>query len=424
MRTTFPGHFQPTEENYTALWKDSLFAIDSNVLLNLYRYSPETKIELERALKSIQERLFIPHQAAKEFLKNRLKVTADQAREYTRAIETLTDKNITDLMATLSNNKKHPFLPDTDMSEFTEQVNKLVTKLEHQRDLLLNRLTNDEILEFVQLLLENRTGAAFNETLLDDIASEGDKRFKNEIPPGYLDNKKDAAGDPYRKFGDLIIWRQLLNKAKSDSKSLIFITDDKKTDWWLEQSGRTIGPRPELREEFIATVGQNFWMYTVDKFIEETSRTSTNPVSAEVIAEIIETRQTQQSQPTKQNYDRNVNYFGNSERGSNVIIDHIADIKTTEHNHGVVGLTIIHETPILSANINFNPELSSIPILTLRLLAVPDEYSEEDMVYIEDASTNKEFTIKMITKKYGQPLPSGEYIFSYDAQTPAHIFRK
>jgi hypothetical protein len=87
------------------------------------------------------------------------------------------------------------------------------------------------------------------------------------------------------------VWKQLIAKAKHDSKPVIFVTDDKKEDWWLEQSGRTIGPRTELREEFIAEVQQDFWMYTVDKFIEEAARTSNTHVSEKVIAEIIEVRQ-------------------------------------------------------------------------------------------------------------------------------------
>ena len=287
MRSIFPGQFRPSQDDFKALWEGCIFVVDANVLLNLYRYSPETKRELERALISVKTQLFVPHQAAKEFLKNRLVVTAGQAEEYNKAIKT-----INDLTAILSNKKKHPFLFDTDLTSFTEQVERLVAKLGEQRTSLLERLTNnDEILEFVQNLSENRTGSAFTESILVNIASEGEKRYQNEIPPGYRDGKKDASGDTYRKFGDLILWKQLIEKAKSESKSVIFITDDKKDDWWLEQSGRTIGPRTELREEFITEVGKDFWMYTVDKFIEETARKSDAIVSKEVIAEVLETSQ-------------------------------------------------------------------------------------------------------------------------------------
>lgn len=286
MRSIFPGQFRPTLDELKALWLTSIVVVDANVLLNLYRYSAETRAELERALNSVRDRVFVPHQAAKEFLKNRLIVTAGQADEYTKAIKT-----INDLVAVISNRKKHPFLPDTEQPKFLDQAKTLVSQLEAQQATLLDRMTNDEILEFVQRVFEGKTGGPFDDEALKQIATDGDLRYQAEIPPGYKDGKKDASGDPYRKYGDLVVWKQLIAKAKDDNKPVIFVTDDKKEDWWLEQSGRTIGPRTELREEFIAEVQQNFWMYTVDKFIEEAARTSNTRVSEKVIAEIIEVRQ-------------------------------------------------------------------------------------------------------------------------------------
>lgn len=281
MRAVFPAHFRPTAEELTALWRDSTFAVDANVLLNLYRYSTETRRELETALRSVQEKLFVPHQAAREFLRSRLSVTASQADENSKAVKT-----ITDLASTLQNKKKHPFLPENELPAFKQQVEKLVKLLEQQREVLLTRMTKDEVLDFIQEISDQRTGQALADADLADLLVEGEKRYAAEIPPGYKDGKKDASGDPYRKFGDLIVWKQLLARAKIDKRPLIFVTDDKKEDWWLEQSGRTIGPRTELREEFIAEVSKDFWMYTVDLFIEEAAKLNKKPVSAKVLEEI------------------------------------------------------------------------------------------------------------------------------------------
>lgn len=286
MRSMFPGQFRPTTEALLTLWKECLFVVDANVLLNLYRYSAETRKELERALTSVKERVFIPHQAAKEFLKNRLTVTAGQAQEYTKAINT-----INELSAIISNKKKHPFLPDEVLPGFIQDSVQLVEHLKSQQAALLDRLTNDEILEFIHTMFDGKTGKPFDEPNLALLVTEGDSRYQNEVPPGYKDGKKDASGDQYRKYGDLIVWKQLILEAQRCNKPVVFVTDDNKEDWWLEQSGRTIGPRTELREEFIAEVQQDFWMYTVDKFIEEAGRTSNTPVSEKAIAEIIEVRQ-------------------------------------------------------------------------------------------------------------------------------------
>lgn len=286
MRAMFPGQFRPTTEALKNLWGECLFVVDANVLLNLYRYSAETRQELERALTSVKDRVFIPHQAAKEFLRNRFTVTASQAQEYTKAIS-----SIKDLTAVISNKKKHPFLPDAELPRFIDHAKELVEHLGNQQTALLDRLTNDEILEFVQNMFDGKTGKPFDEKTMTSLAAEGNVRYQNEVPPGYKDVKKDSSGDPFRKYGDLIVWRQLIAEGKSQEKAVVFVTDDKKEDWWLEQSGRTIGPRTELREEFIAEVKKDFWMYTVDKFIEEAARINNIDVSENALAEIIEVRQ-------------------------------------------------------------------------------------------------------------------------------------
>lgn len=292
MQKAFPGHFRPTKDEFQSLWKECSFAVDANVLLHLYRYSPHTRLALEQTLESVKDRLFLPHQAAREFLKNRLGVTAGQAEEYSKAITKLTE-----ITNTLTNTKKHPFLSGEELQDLSDLTPKLIQQLESQKATLLDRLNNDETLEFVANLFNEKTGDGFIDSELKAIAADGDSRYNLEIPPGYKDSKKDASGDPYRKYGDLIIWRQLIAKAKAASTSIIFITDDRKEDWWLEQSGRTIGPRTELRDEFIRETSKNFWMYTVDKFMEDAAAAANTQVNKEAIAEIIQISEEAKAEP-------------------------------------------------------------------------------------------------------------------------------
>ena len=63
MKSIFIGHFRPTQNEFSELWNTCTFAVDANVLLNLYRYSSATRQELENAIGTIKERVFIPHQA-------------------------------------------------------------------------------------------------------------------------------------------------------------------------------------------------------------------------------------------------------------------------------------------------------------------------------------------------------------------------
>lgn len=290
MKASFPGYFRPTAGEFATLWTGCLFAVDANVLLNLYRYSQSTREELEKTLDSVRDRLFMPHQAAREFLRNRLSVTAGQAEEYAKATKTI--RGLKDLLA---DKKRHPFLPDEQLQKFTTLVEELCSHLDEQKVALLNRLAEDEILDFVEQTFAGKIGESFDDEALRKLAHEGESRYQSEVPPGYRDGKKDGGGDTPRKYGDLVVWKQLIKKAKETARPLVFVTDDKKDDWWLEQSGRTIGPRPELVEEFSKLTGQRFWMYSVDKFIEEAARAGNVAINVAAIAEIIEAREVAKS---------------------------------------------------------------------------------------------------------------------------------
>jgi len=285
MKSQFVGYFRPKDTELSELWANCIFAIDANVLLNLYRYSSATRAELEKALNSFKDRVYIPHQAAKEFLKNRLIVTAGQANEYSKAIGA-----INDLLSKLSSTDRHPFLPEGQMPEFEEYAEKLTNVLKEQQDSLLENFSNDEILDYVDQLFDGKTGASYNKEELEKIEIEGEHRYEKDIPPGYKDGKKDGSGDPLRKYGDLILWKQVIDHAKTTKKPIILITDDKKEDWWLEQSGRTIGPRPEIIEEFYSNSEQKFWMYSVDRFLQEAAKSMKETVSQDIIDEILKIR--------------------------------------------------------------------------------------------------------------------------------------
>lgn len=290
MKKSFPGYFRPKAEELDSLWRSALIAVDANVLLNLYRYSQQAREALLNALDSARARLFVPHQAAKEFLDNRLGVTASQADEYTKTI-----RIITDLVQNLSNTKRHPFLPESELPEFRVYMEKVCTLLNKQREQLLQRLTEDETLDALDEICREAMGPPFTGEELKQIESEGALRYQNKIPPGYRDAKKEGLAEVHKKFGDLVLWKQVIRHSKEAKRPLILVTDDQKDDWWSEQSGRTVGPRPELVEEFSKEAGQRFWMYSVDQFLEHLSTSTSVKVSRDVLEEVIE-----QSERTKE----------------------------------------------------------------------------------------------------------------------------
>src|SRR5437868_5840756 len=80
MRQTFRGYYEPTENEFEQLWHDALFVFDTNVLLSLYRYSATARAALLMLVQEIADRVWLPHQVAEEFHRNRL-TTISQSRK-------------------------------------------------------------------------------------------------------------------------------------------------------------------------------------------------------------------------------------------------------------------------------------------------------------------------------------------------------
>ena len=92
MRDTFPGRYRPTQDDFERLWREGVFVFDTNLLLNLYRcYNSPYRTELLSVLRSVKDRLWMPHQVAHEFLKDRLEVIDNVRATYSGVREQLSE---------------------------------------------------------------------------------------------------------------------------------------------------------------------------------------------------------------------------------------------------------------------------------------------------------------------------------------------
>ena len=105
MKSKFPGYFKPTKSEIKDLWDNAIITLDANVLLNLYRYSDETKDELLKIFEKLKDRIWIPNQAAKEFFANKLNVIHQQEKAYDSATSSLKT-----IETEFENSRQHPFI--------------------------------------------------------------------------------------------------------------------------------------------------------------------------------------------------------------------------------------------------------------------------------------------------------------------------
>lgn len=87
------------------------------------------------------------------------------------------------------------------------------------------------------------------------LPAELGRRFDHKIPPGYIDEGKDDGG-----VGDYLIWLTILEIGQTRKQPVLFVTGEKKADWFHGSIEGPFSPRFELLEEFRqASGGQGFY---------------------------------------------------------------------------------------------------------------------------------------------------------------------
>jgi predicted nucleic acid-binding protein len=134
MRNQFPGYYKPSEEEFKKLWGKCIFSFDTNILLNVYRYSPKSRKRLFEIWQKLNKRIWLPHQVALEYLQERLNVISHQSKPYKDLHEVLDDasKKFTEKIEEFS--KRHSFSSHTD----TQKLLKILESSHNQIKEILN----------------------------------------------------------------------------------------------------------------------------------------------------------------------------------------------------------------------------------------------------------------------------------------------
>ena len=262
MRVGFEHYYPLTDEEAKNLWGEAIFVFDTSAVLGFYREPASLVDEVFTVIPKIQERIWVPHQVGFEYHENLPGVEAkiwDSQRDALKMAEGAI-MGLEQLMSA----SQHPFLH----SALLKQAENF--KRSAARQLKRSEFSNDRLRERIALvtkvIAENFTqiGSAPPEETIASIKTEGKSRYERKIPPGFEDAK---AKPEARIYGDLIIWKQMIEFANAEKKPIIFITNDQKQDWWEQKYGKN-KPHPQLREEMMRETGQMFYAYTLKRFAE------------------------------------------------------------------------------------------------------------------------------------------------------------
>lgn len=270
MKLTFKEYYRIEGEVAKQIWENGIIVVDANILLNLYRYSKETSDDVLGVLEHLKERLWLPYQVCFEFHENRL----DRYYDSWSASDTIKDmlsshmdKFINEVRNKFSRN---PFVDIDDLEKIVHNnVKRIDKKLDARKPPVYDFVEVDYILDRLSSLYEGKVGDDYDEERLKSIFKEGEVRYKEKRPPGFEDDtpQKQVKGKRY-VYGDLIIWKQVIDEAKKRKKDVVFVSDDQKKDWWLEWKGKKIYPQPCLIREFgRETNGQRIIFYNQKNFL-------------------------------------------------------------------------------------------------------------------------------------------------------------
>lgn len=333
MKKKFFGFYEPTKPEIDKTWENGIFVFDANTLINLYRYSDSTRKDFLLAVTKLKDKLFMPYQVGYEYHSNRHFVIDTLNNSYNTLLISINDifeKNMTNL---LNQYLRHPSIQINSIKKLKDDfLKKVGNELEKQIKNHPNFKNNDEILIQLTELYENKVGIQFTKEELKKIYSEGRERYEEHIPPGYKDLETKQKKGEQHIFGDLIIWKEMILFAKKEKKDIVFITDDRKEDWWTIENGKTIRPREELIKEFYDLTGLRILIYNADNFLHfAKERKLVTKIKDTTINEVKEVRQSDENLITAIDLLKNTKPITSSTQWYNPVTSPITEwIKSTD----------------------------------------------------------------------------------------------
>ena len=328
------------DEEILDIAKTGIVVFDSSALLALYYYSDNTRNEIYKKLMDIfSGRLWIPGQVYFEFLKNKDKVIHKPEETYRALlsankkgeaniqrieefIDQIKDTCLTGISGQLNtlidktkNKDRHPYFDESIYQEFREELDNIETQIVKLNDKakslhsMIEKEVNNKIKELqdredaVYLLIHAcfTIGPEYSFSDMLGIAQEGQRRYSDDIPPGYKDVEKKGI----QKYGDLYVWKQILSYAKSKKKSVLLVSNDIKEDWWDKDLAGSGAPRIELLREFKSYTGKSFWSYDMRSFVSLINIIADDHISDSIIEEIDEVSMEEEH---KEYYEDNETY--------------------------------------------------------------------------------------------------------------------
>jgi PIN like domain len=247
LRSLYPdagATFEFAQASLEDIKDDSIIVLDANVLLLPYRLGATSLEEIKKRFDVLAkaDRIFLPAQAVREFLKHRANRIRDVLRDLgnqASQIQVVADRRIGFLES--DDGYKELIELSQKIKELKNSSLKVISQI---GDRLRHGIGSDPVSSAYREIFVGRVIELDDSINDDQLKEEMFWRYRHSIPPGYKDKNKPDDG-----AGDFLIWKTILQIASSRQAHCIFVTEDAKSDWWVQSEG-VFQPRLELVEEY------------------------------------------------------------------------------------------------------------------------------------------------------------------------------
>lgn len=283
----FEGMWRRPRSDYEKGVASYLVVLDTNVLLELYRFTPSARSELIHVLRRLKSRLWIPHQVAVEYHFRRVDAVKAHLDLFTSTPQSLDELKKKTLQELSTFAKRCSMASEEKLNlkgPIEEAFSKVISEIAARKDgfdLSLERvISEDPVLRELSSLLDKKTGAPFKDEEIESLIAEYERRAAGSIPPGFKD-----AGKKENAHGDYFVWEQTVREAKARNISVFLVTNDTKEDWVRREAGLIIGARPELIAEFKERCGTDLLVAQLSLFLQIAKESLGAAVSASTVAQ-------------------------------------------------------------------------------------------------------------------------------------------
>ncbi|GGE01991.1 hypothetical protein GCM10011390_21060 [Aureimonas endophytica] len=258
------GVFQPTAA-VDMNSPDVLVSFDTNALLLPYQMNTGDLAGLAGVYSKIarEDRLFLPEQVPREFIKHRDTKLADMVKALEDQISRLQGLSVPVSPLFLEGFADGDELLRAERS-YKEAVKEYSGRLKGLAKHMRAWRGTDPIMTLYASIFgaERMVGPGVSEKEVVELLEYG---IRHKVPPGYKDASKGDQG-----VGDVLIWLSLLNLGETHKKDLVFVTGEEKADWFVRSGGRRLYPRPELVDEYRRrSGGRSLRLSSLQELLEE-----------------------------------------------------------------------------------------------------------------------------------------------------------